>query len=127
MTPFRQQYASLLKNPHGTEFRVTVLTSKKPDKVAVVINLKNNSPSESWSLMEARVVTEGRGEPRPFAIRATKEIWAPGGESGQIAVVLDASAFDLKEGPDRFVLELFRRGSGIRDAWVFLDRRLLGL
>ncbi|MGZ3457767.1 MAG: DUF2381 family protein [Archangium sp.] len=127
MTPFRQQYIALLKNPHGAEFLVTVLSSKKPDKVAVVINLKNNSPSESWSLMEARLVTEASGEQRPFALRATKETWAPGGESGQIAVVFDGSAFDLKTGRERLVLELFRRGSGIREAWVFLDRTVVGL
>ncbi|XHF08084.1 DUF2381 family protein [Archangium gephyra] len=127
MTPFRQQYVSLVKNPKGAELLVTVLTSKKPDKVAVIINLKNNSPSESWSLMEARLVAERSGEQRPFALRATQETWGPGGESGQIAVVFDASAFDLKDGLDRLVLELFRRGSGIREAWVFLDRHLLGL
>jgi uncharacterized protein (TIGR02268 family) len=126
MTPFRQQYTALLKNPHGAEFLVTVLSSRKPDKVAVVLNLKNNSPSESWSLLQARLVTEVSGEQKPFALRATKETWAPG-ESGQIAVVLDGSAFDLKSGRERLVLELFRRGSGIREAWVFLDRTVVGL
>lgn len=125
MTPFRQRVVQLFKNPQGTEVRITVLTSKKPDKVAVVFDVKNNSPVEPWSLMEARLVSEGSGEPRPFALRATRESWAPGGESGQIAIVLDASAFDLKEGPDRLVLELFRRGSGLREAWVFLDPQLL--
>lgn len=127
MTPFVKQYVSLAKNPRGAEILVTALTSKKPDKVAVVINLKNNSPSETWSLMEARLVAEGSGEQRPFALRATQESWGPGGESGKIAVVFDASAFDLKDGPDRLVLELFRQGSGVREAWVFLDRHMLGL
>lgn len=138
MPPFRQQYVSLVKNPRGAEILVTVLTSnkpdsKKPDKVAVIINLKNNSPSETWSLMEARLVAEESGEQRPFALRATQESWAPeeswapGGESGQIAVVFDAGAFDFNDSPDRLVLELFRQGSGIREAWVFLERHMLGL
>jgi uncharacterized protein (TIGR02268 family) len=127
MTPFRQQYIALLKNPRGAEFLVTVFSSRKPDKVGVVINLKNNSPSESWSLMEARLVTEVGGEQKPFALRATKETWAPGGESGQLAVVFDGNAFDLKSGRERLILELFRRGSGIREAWVFLDRTVVGL
>ena len=127
LTPFRQQYIALLKNPRGAEFVVTVYSSKKPDKVAVVVNVKNNSASESWSLMETRLVGEQSGEQKPFAIRATKETWAPGGETGQIAVVLDGNAFDLKSGGERLVLELFRRGSGIREAWVFLDRTLVGL
>jgi len=132
MTPFRQQYVSLVKNPRGAEILVTVLTSnkpdsKKPDKVAAIINLKNNSPSETWSLMEARLVAEGSGEQRPFALRAAQESWGPGGESGQIAVVFDAGAFDFNDSPDRLVLELFRQGSGIREAWVFLERHMLGL
>jgi hypothetical protein len=127
MTSFVKQYVSLAKNPRGAEILVTALTSKKPDKVAVIINLKNNSPSETWSLMEARLVAEGSGEQKPFALRATQENWGPGGESGKIAVVFDASAFDLKDGPDRLVLELFRQGSGVREAWVFLDRHMLGL
>jgi hypothetical protein len=46
-------------------------------------------------------------------------------QSGQIAVVLDASAFDSKTGPGRLVLELFRRGDGLRQAWVHLDKKLL--
>jgi hypothetical protein len=61
----------------------------------------------------------------PFALRATQEYWEPSGQSGQIAVVLDASAFDSKTGPDRLVLELFRQGDGLRQAWIHLDRQIL--
>lgn len=125
MTPFSQRVVHLFKNPHGIEFLMTVLTSKKNDKVAVVFNVKNNSPAESWSLLEARVVTEVGGEKRPFALRATQEYWEPGGTSGTIAVVMDASVFDSNNGPERLVLELFRRGSGLREACVLLDRQLL--
>ncbi|WNG57747.1 DUF2381 family protein [Archangium gephyra] len=125
MTSMRPTLVHLFKNPHGVEFRVTVLASKKDKKVAVVFEVKNNSPTESWSLLEARVVTEAGREKKPFALRATQEYLAPGGMSGTIAVVMDASVFDSNNGPERLVLELFRRGSGLREAWVLLDRQLL--
>jgi len=125
MTPFSQRLVHLFKNPYGVEFRITILSSKKNDKVAVVFDVTNNSPVDSWSLLEARVVTEAGGEKRPFALRATQEYWAPGATNGTIAVVMDASVFDSKNGPERLVLELFRRGTGLREAWVFLDRQLL--
>lgn len=124
-TPFRERYVALFKSPSGVEFRVSVLASRNRDKAAVVFKVKNNSPTEPWSLMEARLLTEDGREERPFALRATQEYWEPGGQSGQIAVVLDANAFDSKTGPDQLVLELFRRGDGLRQAWVHLDKKLL--
>ncbi|HEX5754073.1 MAG TPA: DUF2381 family protein [Archangium sp.] len=125
MTSMRPKLVHFFKNPQGVEFLVTVLASKKDNKVAVVFDVKNNSPTESWSLLEARVVTEAGGEKKPFALRATQEYLAPGGMSGTIAVVMDAGVFDSKMGPERLVLELFRRGSGLREVWVLLDRQLL--
>jgi uncharacterized protein (TIGR02268 family) len=124
-TPFRERYVALFKSPAGVEFRVSVWASRNRDKAAVVVNVKNNSPTEPWSLMEARLMTEDGREQRPFALRASREFWEPGGQSGQIAVVLDASVFDSKAGPDRLVLELFRQGDGLRQAWVHLDKQLL--
>jgi hypothetical protein len=123
-TQFRQRYTALFKSPTGVEVHVSVLASRNRDKAAVVFKVKNNSPTEPWSLMEARLITED-GEERPFALRASQEYWGPGGQSGRIAVVLDASAFDSKAGPDRLVLELFRQGDGLRQAWVLLDQQLL--
>ena len=124
-TPFRERDVAFLKNSKGIEFRVSVLASKHRDKVAVVLDVKNNSPSEPWNFMEAHLVTEGGQEARPFALRASQENWAPGGNSGRIAVVLDSSAFDSKKGPDRLVLEIFREGDGLRQASVFLDKQTL--
>ncbi len=124
-TPFREQYASLLTSPTGVEFRVSVQASRHRDKAAVVFKVRNNSPTEPWSLMEARLITDDGREERPFALRASQTYWGPGGQSGRIAVVLDASAFNSKTGPDRLVLELFRQGDGLRQAWVHLDQQLL--
>ena len=124
-TPFWERKKALFKSPSGVEVLVAVYASKNRDKAAVVFSVQNNSPSEPWSLMEARLITDDGRERRPFALRASQEYWAPGGGSGRIAVVLDASAFDSENGPDRLVLEIFRQGDGLRQAWVFLDRGVL--
>jgi uncharacterized protein (TIGR02268 family) len=124
-TTFRERRRALFKSPTGVEFRITVSSSKSQDKMAVLFNVKNNSPTEPWNLMEARLLTADGREDRPFALRASRNHWGPGGESGQIAVVVDASAFDSKGGPERLVLELFRLGDGLRQAWVFLDQHIL--
>jgi uncharacterized protein (TIGR02268 family) len=125
MTPFRSVLVQLVKNPHGVEFLVTVLTSKKNNKIAVIFDVTNNSSVDAWRLLEARLATESGREKKPFALRASREYWGPGGESGRVAVVLDGSAFDASKGSDRLVLELFRRGDGMRQAGVFLERSLL--
>ncbi len=124
-TTFRERRRALFKCPTGAEFRITVFASKGQDKMAVVFNVKNNSPSEPWSLMEARLLTAEGQEDRSFALRASRTHWGPGGESGQIAVVVDASAFDSRGGTENLVLELFRHGDGLRQAWVFLDQHIL--
>ncbi|HYO59572.1 DUF2381 family protein [Archangium sp.] len=105
MTPFRPRLVKLFKSPDGVEFLVSVFTSKNRDKAAVVFTVTNNSSVESWGLMEARLVTEDGRERRPFALRASRVQWGPRGETGQIAVVMDASAFISKDGPERLVLE----------------------
>jgi hypothetical protein len=125
MTPFRQKFVHLFKNPHDVQVRITVLASKKHEKVAVIFDVRNNHPTKSWSLLDAQLMVEASGEKRPFAMRANRNYWAPGGETGQIAVVLDASAFNSKTGPERLALELFRRGSGMREVLVTLEPRLL--
>ncbi|HEX8822600.1 MAG TPA: DUF2381 family protein [Archangium sp.] len=124
MTLFRELWTKLFKGTDGVEIRASVLASKNRDKAAVIFKVKNNSPNESWSLMEARLLTESGGEPRPFALRTSREHWGPGGESGQIAVVMDMRAFDSKKGPERLVLEIFR-GDGLRQVYVLLDRRMM--
>lgn len=125
MTPFRPRLVKLLKSPDGVEFLVSILTSKKHDKVAVVFTVTNNSPAELWGLMEARLMTEDGREPRQFALRTSRVEWGPRGETGKIAIVMDANAFNSKEGPERLVLELFRQGDGLRQAYVQLAQQLL--
>ncbi|HEX5745106.1 MAG TPA: DUF2381 family protein [Archangium sp.] len=130
LTPFTPLFVHLFKNPYDVEVMITVLGTKnkdrkKNDKIAVVFTVTNNHPTESWSLLDARLASEASREKKPCALRATRGVWGPGGESGRIAVVLDASAFDSNTGPERLVLELFRRGSGLREALVNLDPVML--
>jgi len=125
LTQFRTHAVKLFKSPEGVEFHISVLTTKNRDKAAVVITVTNNCPIAPWSLMEARLVTEAGGKHRPFALRASRVQWGPKGDTGQIAVVMDANAFKSKDGPERLVLELFREGDGLRQAYVQLDPRLL--
>jgi uncharacterized protein (TIGR02268 family) len=125
MTQFRPRLAKLFKSPEGVEFHISVLTSKNRDKAAVLFTVTNNCPNAPWSLMEARLVTEEGHEHRPFALRASRVQWGPKGDTGQIAVVMDANAFNSKAGPERLVLELFREGDGLRQVYVQLDPRLL--
>lgn len=122
-TPFQRRQTWLLHGD-GVEIRVAIFTSKVKDKVAVVFGVKNTDLDEPWSLKEARLWSEAGGDSKPFALRTSRESWGPGGEHGQIAVVMDAHAFDSKNGPERLVLEIFR-GDGLREAYVLLDQQLL--
>jgi uncharacterized protein (TIGR02268 family) len=58
MAPFRQVLVHLAKDPHGAEFLITVLASRKHKKVAVFFDVTNNSPVDPWRLLEARLATE---------------------------------------------------------------------
>ncbi|QRK10871.1 DUF2381 family protein [Archangium violaceum] len=124
LTPLQLRQKWLLKSHDDVEIQVSVLTSRDQAKAAVVFNVRNNSTDRSWQLMEARLWTESREEPRPFALRSSREQWGPGGENGKIAVVMDMSAFDSKTGPERLVLELFR-GDGLQQAYVLLEKRMI--
>ncbi|WP_395836322.1 DUF2381 family protein [Archangium violaceum] len=124
LTPFQLRQKWLLKSHDDVEILVSVLTNKDQTKAAVVFNVRNNSATMSWQLMEARLWTKSREEPRPFALRSSREQWGPGGENGKIAVVMDTSIFDSKTGPERLVLELFR-GDGLQQAYVVLEKRMM--
>ena len=72
-------------------------------------------------MLEARLVTIRPGEDpepyvfgdkRPFALRADRNEIAPG-ESGNVAVVVDRSAFKTENGNAELILEIYRKdGSG---------------
>ncbi len=101
-------------------------------KAAVLFSVTNHHSSKPWNLSEARLVTIRPGEdpepsyvfgsPRRFALRQDRDEIAPG-ESGNVAVVVDRSAFQSENGPVELVLELYRE-DGWRQAYVVLDHRL---
>jgi hypothetical protein len=102
-------------------------------KAAVLFTVTNHHPTKPWSVSEARLVTTRRGEDdlpaptlfgeaKPFALRTDRDEIAPG-ESGNVAVVVDRSAFTTENGPVDLALELYRH-DGLRETYVLLDERL---
>lgn len=117
-TPFRQLQKWRLKGD-GVRMEVQVLGTKEADKTAVLFLIENQDPAKPWKLSEARLSTQSTWEAKPFALRASREAIDPGA-TGQIAVVMDASAFESRKGMERLVLELFR-DDGLRQAYVLLE------
>jgi hypothetical protein len=77
---------------------------------AVVFTVTNGGTGP-WELDEVRLMAEPYMQARPFAMRASARVIAPG-SNARIAVVIPTDA--LKSGPDgdRLVLELWRVGVG---------------
>ena len=120
-TPFRREQKWSLKCD-GVDILVEVLTSRTVPKTAVVFTIMNQDRAEPWKLMEARLSTAARWEPRPFALRLEKEQIAQG-RSGRIAVVADHKVFESKQGPEQLILELFR-SDGLQQVQVVLEERI---
>ena len=109
----------------------TVRIYKGKTKAAILFTVTNHDPSKPWSLLQARLVTIRPGETpepyvfgdkRPFVLRADRDEIAPG-ESGNVAVVVDRSAFKTENGNAELILEIYRK-DGWRQAYVVLDERL---
>ena len=125
-TPFKLQRKRIFK---GEGVKTTVRTYSGKTKAAVIFTVTNLDPLKSWAISEARLVTIRPGEdPEPsyvfgdakqFALRQDREEIAPG-TSGNVAVVVDRSAFQTEQGPVQLVLELYRK-DGWRQAYVLLD------
>jgi uncharacterized protein (TIGR02268 family) len=127
-TPFKEQKQRLIKG-EGEETLVRVYSGK--GKAAVLFTVTNRDPAKLWSLLEARLVTIRPGEDpepyvfgdkKPFALRADRDELAPG-ESGNVAIVVDRSAFKTETGYANLILEIYRK-DGWRQAYVLLDQRL---
>jgi uncharacterized protein (TIGR02268 family) len=128
-TPFKLLKKRVFKG-QGVETMVRIYSGRT--KAAVLFTVTNRDPSKPWNLLEARLVAIRPGEdpepsyvfgdPRRFALRQDRDDIAPG-ESGNVAVVVDRSAFQAENGPVELVLELYRQ-DGWRQAFVVLDQRL---
>jgi uncharacterized protein (TIGR02268 family) len=127
-TPFKLLRKRVIKG-EGEETTVRIYSGKA--KAAVLFTVTNHDPSKPWNLLEARLVTIRPGEApepyvfgdkKPFALRADRDEIAPG-ESGNVAVVVDRSAFKTENGNAELILEIYRK-DGWRQAYVLLDERL---
>ncbi|MGZ3457761.1 MAG: DUF2381 family protein [Archangium sp.] len=128
-TPFKLRRKRVITDENGVETMVRIYAGKA--KAAVLFTVTNHAPSKPWNLLEARLVTIRPGEDpepyvfgdkKPFALRADRDEIAPG-ESGNVAVVVDQSAFRTEHGNAELILEIYRK-DGWRQAYVLLDERL---
>lgn len=128
-TPFRLRRKRLITDEKGVETMVQIYSGKA--KAAVLFTVTNHDPSKPWNLLQARLVTIRPGEEpepyvfgdkKPFALRADRNEIASG-ESGNVAVVVDRSAFKTENGNAELLLEIYRK-DGWRQAYVVLDERL---
>ncbi len=103
---------------------VTTLTQiySGKGKAAVLFNVTNHAPSKKpWRVMQARLVAirlgadpeipYAFGDARPFALRQDRDEIAFD-EAGNVAVVVDKSAFLTENGPAQLLLELYNQ-----DGW----------
>jgi uncharacterized protein (TIGR02268 family) len=130
-TSFTERKKRIVKSEDGVTMVVRIYGGTA--KAAVLFTVTNRHPSKPWGLAEARLVTTRPGEDqlppflfgetRPFALRADRDEIAPG-ETGNIAVVVDKSAFTTEAGLiNTLALEIYR-SDGLRDTHVLLERRL---
>ena len=120
-TPFHSDKVAVLKDG---DMGIKVETFSGPGKAAVVIHLKNTYSDKPWRFRDARLIADIHSSSSlPFALRMDRAEIVPG-QSGTIAVVLDQSAFESKEGLRNLALEIFRQ-DGLRQVVVNVDHSLV--
>jgi uncharacterized protein (TIGR02268 family) len=120
-TPFRSEQVAVLKD---SDMDIVVETFSGPGKAAVVIHLKNTYSDDPWRFRDARLIADISSYiSLPFALRMDRAEIVPG-QSGTMAVVMDQSAFESKEGLRNLALEIFRQ-DGLRQVLVNVDHRLV--
>jgi uncharacterized protein (TIGR02268 family) len=126
-TPFRRKKSWRSKKEEDMDILVEVFEG--PGKAAALIYLKNTyygDSAEPWKFDGAYVTRDYTAfTSRPFAIRLERSTIAPG-QSGKIAVVVDKSAFETKNGDmTDLALQIFR-GDGLLQVAVTLEASLIG-
>jgi hypothetical protein len=120
-TPFRSEDVAVLKDG---DMGIEVETFSGPGKAAVVVRLTNTYSDDPWRFRDARLIADLHSySSLPFALRIDRAELVPG-QSGTIAVVMDQSAFESKEGLRNLALEIFRQ-DGLRQVVVNVDHRLI--
>jgi hypothetical protein len=96
-----------------------------PGKAATVVTLTNTYYGGPWEFDGAYLTRDFTSyTARPFALRLERSTIVPG-QTGRIAVVLDKSAFETKEGQlVDLALQIFR-GDGLLQVAVTMDHTLI--
>lgn len=124
-TPFLRKKFWRSKNE---DMDIAVELFSDPGKAAVIVHLKNtyyDDSGEPWRFDGAYVTRDYTSfTSRPFAIRLERSTLHPG-QSGKIAVVVDKSAFETKDGNlSDLALQIFR-GDGLLQVAVALEASLI--
>jgi hypothetical protein len=118
-TPFREQDKWVL-NDESASF--VVRTFKGKGKAGVIFTISNQSGKRAWKMKMASLYTARGWKNRTFAVRTDREE-IPAGKLGQVAVVVDKSAFVEGNGVEQLLLEIYR-DDGYRQVVVLLDPSL---
>ncbi|KFE64450.1 hypothetical protein DB31_2244 [Hyalangium minutum] len=124
-TPFRREKFWRSKNE---DMDIAVELFSGPGKAAVLVHLSNTyygDSGEPWSFDGAFVTRDYTSfTARPFALRLDRSTIAPG-QTGKIAVVVDKSAFETKDGGmTDLALQIFR-GDGLLQVAAVLEASLI--
>jgi hypothetical protein len=114
--------------PKNEDMDMVVELFSGPSKAAAVVTLRNTyygDSGEPWKFDGAYVTRDYTSfTVRPFALRLERPTIAPG-QSGKIAVVVDKSAFETKDGNlTDLALQIFR-GDGLLQVAVALEASLV--
>jgi hypothetical protein len=119
-TPFSRKKTFVLKDG-GVDVVVKLYSGE--GKAAALVQITNADSDEPWRFGEARLTSDQTSRTaRPFAFRMNRAEIVPGA-SGTIAVVVDKSAFESKQGLVDLTLEILRN-DGLQQVMVSLDHRL---
>ncbi|MBN9686544.1 MULTISPECIES: DUF2381 family protein [unclassified Corallococcus] len=121
-TPFRRAKFWRSKNE---DMDMVVEVFSGPEKAAAVIHLTNTYHGQTWMFDGAYLTRDFSSDTaRPFALRMNRSVLVSG-QSGRIAVVVDKSAFEDKEGQLADLgLQIFR-DDGLLQVFVAMDHTLL--
>ncbi|NNB86372.1 DUF2381 family protein [Corallococcus exiguus] len=121
-TPFRRAKFWRSKNE---DMDMVVEVFSGPEKAAAVIHLTNTYHGQSWRFDAAYLTRDFSSDTaRPFALRMNRSVLVEG-QSGRIAVVVDKSAFEDKDGQlADLALQIFR-DDGLLQVFVAMDHTLL--
>jgi hypothetical protein len=121
-TPFHRE---AVYRPKNEDMDIVVEVFSGPGKAATVVTLTNTYYGGPWEFDGAYLTRDFTSyTARPFALRLERSTIVPG-QTGRIAVVLDKSAFETKEGQlVDLALQIFR-GDGLLQVAVTMDHTLI--